>query len=1264
MVGPMIRPLRVILACSALLLACGPKGSAPTTCATEESVCLPATGAAYCSNLSIDKANCGACGAVCEVPSGSAATHCNAGQCEADCGGYSSTTKVVCGVKGGGSAADAGAPLAYCTDLGSDHENCGACGNACTGQQQCTSGACTAVGTTACTGAGSSVTYIDLQTSHDNCGACGRACSASEACKAGACDPCPVAQCNNLCVDTQSDPANCGACGVTAATCENGTPLAKITIELLAPLSTNFVGAASSTQSISFKVHSGIRVARPSLKVAGAGAPVDYSDTLTAVTPVERSPVTFTGSFPVPTGSPTLTITLDAYDEQYLPSLGATANAAHTDEKIVSATVLAVPTAAVTNVAAASGATAIGTGLGCGTACKWVPLNAAPVTLSATVPTGQNIANMEFRSAAAGPVIGRAAVSASGAASLTITPPEVGKGDVAIYACPVDVVGQPGTCVAGPAFTVGRIAYTGTQPVVGKNLDGASHTIYWTFSDGTLYAQDFAQLNSNASGQPGAPVGTDKYYTTIGPTAEGSGILAVKNDGSAVQRIECPSAGCIKASFVLRPSATDTLYQVPIATTQAMLIADDAPAENSVGFFAQAKASQTSDTAVKMGTIMPAVAGGPAMGSTTSGAVVAWFSNGGNFAPALFHPAVSGNHVKQLMTPRGSLSGFTLQVFPGGEIVFQFTDGADNNRKYVGGAYFNGTADPVLLTPVPVGPNSGTSYGKNFMVAKTGVVLGHVPVQTDASKFEVLWLNVGTGAAPVRPAQFDGTSIGPVHATANVVNRFGAGDFFTVSDDKTRALFVTDDPPAAPSTQTVYRVRLIDLSNGSAQALGASERLVQETHRLPHFVRSSGAWVGGAPAGMHQVAVWAEQLPLANAPVHGIVAIPATVVRHERISFANFSGAVTVSTVDRNGAYLTPYPANFDTSFESASGGVLLFLSDRDGGGASLYSAPLNSPAGPVQATKVMDRVFGFKVREDKARLLVARSDGTLFFSALAPGQNLAQTLQPIAGSGPVGDVNYAGYDQQSFGFTPDGDHAVVAVDQTFDPVGGFYRGQLQTLDLASGARTNWGRIGWFYLGNSIAGFLANASVAAFIDAPSADSNGARLVVAKSSAPLVHTDTGLLAATATPSTGTNSVTTLDGNELLIKAGVGGAVVEKDGTFATYSVISDGDVVIPASNSPYGPAGCTAGVSCFRPEASRDDYITAGQTFASWKIWGGASPPAFVTVLRGATAIETAQTVITPDHSEIEYSFTSPSDSNGYVMVLPLSGKTPPAPLTP
>jgi len=1202
----MIRLFRLSVLASLFAVACGPSGKAPPTCSAGQLVCAPASGNAFCANLQTDSANCGACGVACPNPTGSTQIQCVAGTCQTNCGGgYSSTSKVVCGASGGG-APDAGAPALYCADL---------------------------------------------IASHDNCGKCGNACGSTEVCRNGACDACPVAQCSNVCVDTQHDPANCGACGTTANYCENGAPLAKIAIELVGSLTLTppLVGPSGTTTfPIAVKVHSQLRVTSATISVNGAAATA-----LGLSSPQDVSPTIWTTTISIPAAA-TVNLDINAYDEAYLASRSDAAQ--HTDRKNITANVLPAPTTAPSVPTVMSGTIPVGVNTG-GNIFKWVPLNAPDLTISSQVPTGQNISQIEFRNTAAGSgcppacVLGRGAVNASGQASITLSPGAVGKGDLTVYACSFDIVGAAGPCTAGPAFTIGRIA---SQPVImGKNIDASnSRTLYYLHTDTKIYAQDYAQLNINAADLPGQVVGADTFTAaSLAPTFEGTGVYAVKAGGTAVERIDCPTptAGCIKPAYVVPSSGL--FKSISVATGAAILIAGTLGTD---WYYAQAKPTQTTDTAVAVGTLVTntGLAAASSWQTTQSGAIVAWFNNGGNFAPVLFHPNVAGNHALPLITPKPSLTNIALQVYPTGEIIFQYTDAGNT---FVGGAYFDGTAAPTMLAPVPVLASGGiSSLNSTLYLAKRGVILVAV---THASANDLIEVSL-TGTPQVfRPSPSDGTNI--VTLIGGINARVGTA-YVATSDDQTKAVYNTRDAPASTGGPNVFRLRLLDLATGAQVPLYGSETLLNDIRAFPHFVHSAPVYVGGAPAGTHQAVVWWEQLPF-NA---------GSQYRHGRISFATYSGsgAPAVSTVDRLVTYWGTTPSQgFSSEMESATAGAIFFLSDNDAGGSDLYLVPLTPPAGPLTtATKVMDRVFGFKLREDKSALLVERSDGVLFYAQLTPGTPPA--LQPITNGGPQGDPNYSGDNSSSYGFTPDGDHAYVVRDQVYDVSAGLIRGMLQTVDVHSGARTNWGRIAYPSNAPITAGFLASASVVALIDTYSVENAFGRLVIAKASSPTTHADTNLFSSVpSAANTNFSLSTSMDGSEGFLSLFTTGAnsAIEKDGTFVSLPASSETRLSQAATNSPFGGP--------YRPEYSQVDVtLSSGAPASLFKIWGGATPGPFVPIIRGAAATPAAaNTRQTPDNKELLYSFTD-GDATGpcattgcaYGIGLPLSGKAPPPPLPP
>src|SRR5262249_52948139 len=156
------------------------------------------------------------------------------------------------------------------------------------------------------------------------------------------------------------------------AFCENGAALSKISIEVVAPLSTtaasSFVTANGSSMPFSVKVHSGLRVASVTVKTAADIASLAGATAVNMALsgPAETSPTIGTGPTPAPgTGAPMAT-ELPALDEQFLPSLGnGGANAAHFDTRQLTANITPVPTATASGIGVTLGGTPIGSGTAC-----------------------------------------------------------------------------------------------------------------------------------------------------------------------------------------------------------------------------------------------------------------------------------------------------------------------------------------------------------------------------------------------------------------------------------------------------------------------------------------------------------------------------------------------------------------------------------------------------------------------------------------------------------------------------------------------------------------------------------------------------------------------------------------------------------------------------------------------------------------------------------------------------------------------------------
>jgi hypothetical protein len=1218
-----------------------------------------------------------------------------------------------------------------------------------------------AAGLVGCGMAGGGGYCADLAADVRNCGACGNACGPTEACRSGECDPCPVARCGGACTDTLDDPSNCGACGAAVPAgqfCENGAPLAKMAIELQPPLAAPArVAANSASMPFTVKVHSVLRVARVTLRVAAdvpglaAATPTD----LAILGGGEVSPSTWSGSIAVPATGTSAALQIDAFDELYLPSAGTGgANAIHSDSVQLVAAITPVPTVAPSSIQATLGATRVGGGVACGGApCMWVPLNAGAVTLSAQVTgaPGNGVAAVEFRNAPAGATSvlcpsrafaapGAAAapcaqpVDGSGTATLSLAAAELGRGDVPIFACSLDATGlQYGPCAqmatvnacgstgTSPCpgnLTVGRVASCPTwapcampaQPVMARDATATpGHTLYYlayadppTNSLPVLRAQDADLPGASGTQQPGTTLAPGRHYFADGllATSEGTGVYGVACStctgtpagNTEIDRIDCPSTSdpaCYRTGYVTAPGGS-SFRQVLAATRAAMLLTDAAPptvAGSGSAFLASALPAQTAATAVRIGTLLSlatvngATASGSHWATLSNGAIVAWASSGGASAPVVYHPSLPGTHLATLPGVPGVLSALDLVAFPTGEIVYQATN--DLNQRYLGAAWYDGSATPpkALATPVPLGPAPATGIASGFVVARPGVLLGTVPVSgsTTLAQALVIDLHAGSATAPATwvPSPWDGVSTGPIHPGATFA-RTGIASTFSVSDDATKAIYVTDDPPAAGQTATIWRLHLVDLAAATHAALAGSERMLcartasgptvpclptlAGASHYPRFVHGAAPWLGGAPTGLHRAVIWEEESPYTPNPVF----------RRARLWLAAWAdaGAPGIASVDR----LASYPIQAGglvpiTGAESAEGGALYFVSDDDQGGASLYAVPLTPPiSSVVGATLLLDRVHGLRVREAPGGLLATRADGWLYHAPLAGGAT--GPLVPVIRSGLQGDFTFGVLsDHYAFGFTPDGLHAfTVADEEAYNAATVGFAGLLQTVELAPPyARRNWGRVAYRYTGPIAAGFLEGAGAVGLVDVASVEAfTRGRLAIARAANPTLHADTGLFSGDPT-SIAFSFTPSLDGSEGLV-ALTGGiaAAVRSDGTLFSLPAASELPIQA-ATRAPFGGP--------FRPEHGQlSGPFFNGATGSLFKAWGkGASattPPPFVSLCRGMQALPgTAplQTRQTPDDAELLYSFVDAAESpvqGGWAIWLPLAGRAAPPPVAP
>jgi hypothetical protein len=207
----MLRYAIVPLFVFASLFGCS-NGSSVPSCSGTSTVCNGA-----CSDLMVDRENCGACGMTC-----GASQVCTAGKCANACGAGTS----LCGD-------------GKCHDLSNDNANCGACSAAGLTNKACATGTVCSMGQCGATCAGGTLLCgdgkcHDVMSDNANCGACSTAGTTDKACAAG--NVCSAGQCaatcaggttlctDGKCHDLMNDNANCGACSTAGdKACATGT---------------------------------------------------------------------------------------------------------------------------------------------------------------------------------------------------------------------------------------------------------------------------------------------------------------------------------------------------------------------------------------------------------------------------------------------------------------------------------------------------------------------------------------------------------------------------------------------------------------------------------------------------------------------------------------------------------------------------------------------------------------------------------------------------------------------------------------------------------------------------------------------------------------------------------------------------------------------------------------------------------------------------------------------------------------------------------
>jgi hypothetical protein len=123
-----------------------------------------------------------------------------------------------------------------------------------------------------------------------------------------------------------------------------------------------------------------------------------------------------------------------------------------------------------------------------------------------------------------------------------------------------------------------------------------------------------------------------------------------------------------------------------------------------------------------------------------------------------------------------------------------------------------------------------------------------------------------------------------------------------------------------------------------------------------------------------------------------------------------------------------------------------------------------------------------------------------------------------------------------------------------------------------------------------------------------------------------------------------------------------AAIKSDGIFISLPAMSEGARSQIATYSPFGGP--------YRYEYSQVDVTLSGGALASlFKVWGGATPPPFIPIIRGFQAVPASGNILysrqTPDNKELLHSFLDSGDTVGaYGIYLPLSGNAPPTPPPP
>jgi hypothetical protein len=976
----------------------------------------------------------------------------------------------------------------------------------------------------------------------------------------------------------------------------------------------------------------------------------------------------------------------------------------------------------------------------------WIPLGSDPITLTANDAGAPNVTAVNFYNflgptgAVQNSLIGTATVD-GGSASLTIVPGDLPFPGVlgstnginfALKACSVDSAGQVEAhpcSFGGNAFYIGTIGRVpngndgGTPPQMTALADGGSPMI-WYFSQPTSTTvsslvgvpANAVQLNGALGGLP-TDGGTATYFPdTLTQTESAEAVAVVNSDGGSIDRYDSNSS--LNNSPWLSGSATGLRRIVALTTKEALLL------DNQGNYvYAQLNANPGSAvTAINAtgaqpaGTNLPALSiGGGSVQTMANGAIVFWSQDSSGLAVRLLHPAINGGAPLVLGahgTAGGSAAPQALFLGPSGEIFWAYT--TPGNNQIIQAASFDGTnlhisaaqqigalltSQDVWLVPRP-GVLLGTGNPNNTLRAA-------MEIDLRPSTPTITQLDIPTGSGPGTGAPLSN----------GVRDRTNQPNTFAISDDQSKAIFVTADPTGNTTYPSTYTLWLVDLATSNAQAIYGSIVLQTPGNNAlsvseggasfdlaPHFVHSSAGLslpVGATPSANNSIGavVFAESLTATRGA--GIIYGEA------RVLFARYDQpSLVLTAVDRTAISYGPtsvlgFPLDQRPSLEnyyvgdSAAAQALIFLGLGDNGQPGIFSVSLAPAGGTVTASLLLDGGYGLQLREDTKRFLAVSREGTLMAGTLTT--NPGSTLKPIA----VGLLPGPGPETLSaqllgFGFTPDGAHAWAF---TFEGGDSFTSpappvGELQLFDLSAGTHTNFGQsplVTQLSTNNQGLGpppcFISQAQYA--ISQTTYGPDQPRFIggaVTAAANPGLHTSlfvpTNRQIQCSTSLDGSEAIVIQTGNTLALAAPAptgpisssspvavsvtprGSQLVNQLGVLPNASPLDQDPSVSTQEQQPFPNGGQQL------PEWAVLQFQRSGFTTSVFKMVGEAAafpsgPPAIdmVTDFNGAPSV--ARRIATDGRKALLFGFQLSDDPNGsYPIELPLAGKQVPQPLLP